>query len=137
MLYPVLFLWDHSIQEQSTMIPICVYLLTLPEVCVCWILWCFRSLSVQKREFKQNIAVLQFCLWNLKLLKFKINYWTVEITCRMAVLIKYLSNLNQKNHGCSGFILDTEVEYCEAGAQQQNEHWDTEKHSIISCAFCS
>lgn len=24
-LYPVLFLWDHSIWEQSTMIPICVF----------------------------------------------------------------------------------------------------------------
>lgn len=36
-------------------------------------------LSVQKREFKQNIAV-EFCLCNLKLLKFKkINYWTVDI----------------------------------------------------------
>lgn len=42
----------------------------------------------------------------MKLLKFKINYWTVEITYRMAVLIKYLSDLNQKNHG--SFILDTE-----------------------------
>lgn len=67
-------------------------------------MWCFRSLSVQKREFKQDIAVLQFCLWNLKLLQFKINYWTVEITCRIAVLIKYISN---QNHGFHSFILDT------------------------------
>lgn len=38
----------------------------------------------------------------MKLLQFKINYWTVEITCRIAVLIKYLSN--QKNGGFGGFM---------------------------------
>ena len=68
-----------------------------------------NALSVQKKEFKQNIAVLQFCLWNLKLLKFKINYWTVEVTWRMAVLLKSL--LNHKNH----FILDTQVVQGEGG----------------------
>lgn len=94
-------------------------------MCVCWILWCFRSLSVQKREFKQDIAVLQFCLWNLKLLQFKINYWTVEITCRIAVLIKYISN--QKNGGFHSFILDT------AGALQRGVegNYEEDMHYVI------
>lgn len=94
-------------------------------MCVCWILWCFRSLSVQKREFKQDIAVLQFCLWNLKLLQFKINYWTVEITCRIAVLIKYISN--QKNGGFHSFILDT------AGALQRGieGNYEEDVHYVI------
>ena len=48
-------------------------------------------------------------MWNLKLLKFKINYWTVEVTWRMAVLLKSL--LNHKNH----FILDTQVVQGEGG----------------------
>lgn len=38
----------------------------------------------------------------MKLLQFKINYWTVEITCRTAVLITYISH--QKNGGFHGFI---------------------------------
>lgn len=40
-----------------------------------------------------------------EILQFKINYWTVEITCRIAVLIKYISN--QKNGGFHSFILNT------------------------------
>lgn len=60
----------------------------------------------RREKFKQNIAVIQFCLWNLKLLKFKINYWTVE-KHRFEVLIKYHSN--QKNSSFCSFILDTEA----------------------------
>lgn len=53
----------------------------------------------------------------------------------MAVLIKYLSNFNQKNCDCHSFVLKTEAWYSEAGAQKQSEHWDLWKHSVILCAF--
>lgn len=102
---------------KSTMIPIlCVFTnpsLRFVYVGYCGVLdhWVYR-----REKFKQNIAVIQFCLWNLKLLKFKINYWTVE-KHRFEVLIKYHSNQknlikyhsNQKNSSFCSFILDTEA----------------------------
>jgi hypothetical protein len=58
-------------------------------------------------------------LWNLKLLQFKINYWTVEITCRIAVLIKYLSNQRTVALIVSCWIL----RQCSIGRHKRNEDW--------------
>lgn len=107
-LYPVLFLWDHSIQEQrAPWLHTCVF--TNPSLRCVYVGYCgVLDHWVYRRENSNKILLFfSFCLWNLKLLKFKINYWTVEITCRIAVLIKYLPN--QKNNSSGHFRLDAEV----------------------------
>lgn len=53
----------------------------------------------------------------------------------MAVLIKYLSKLNQKTHGFDSFILDTEavwggVKAVEWGLRREN----TALHHVRSCS---